>query len=70
MEMKRVSGGKLCAIGYDSGARVLQLQLDDGTVLQYLGVPQEAYRRLSSSGSMWSYYRDNIEDEYTAKRIR
>ncbi|MEW5891100.1 MAG: KTSC domain-containing protein [Pseudomonadota bacterium] len=48
----------------------LQVEFDGGSIMQYLGVPQETYRRLSSSGSMWSYFRDNIEDEYTAKRIR
>lgn len=70
MEMKKVSSGKLRAIGYDSSTRTLQVEFDDGAVMQYLSVPQETYRRLDSSGSMWSYFRDNIEDEYTAKRIR
>jgi hypothetical protein len=27
------------------------------------------WRRLSSSGSAWSYYRDNIEEEFAAKRV-
>ncbi len=69
MEMKKISSGKLRAIGYDSRARVLQVQLDDGTTLQYSGVGEEMWRRLSSSGSAWSYYRDNIEEEFTARRV-
>ncbi len=69
MEMKKISSGKLRAIGYDSRARVLQIQLDDGTTLQYSGVGEEMWRRLSSSGSAWSYYRDNIEEEFTARRV-
>lgn len=69
MEMKRISAGKLRGIGYDARMRVLQVQLDDGTMLQYSGVGEEAWRRLSASGSPWSYYRDNIEEEYTAKRV-
>jgi len=40
---------------------LLQVQLDDGNMLQYSGVGEEAWRRLSNSGSTWSYYRDNIE---------
>lgn len=69
MEMKKINSGKLRAIGYDARARLLQVQLDDGTKLQYSGVGDEVWRRLSGSGSAWSYYRDNIEEEFTAKRV-
>lgn len=69
MEMKKINSGKLRAVGYDARARLLQVQLDDGTTLQYSGVGEEAFRRLSISASAWSYYRDNIEEEFTAKRV-
>jgi hypothetical protein len=69
MEMKKINSGKLRAIGYDPRARLLQVQLDNGSMLQYSDVGEEAWRRLSSSGSAWSYYRDNIEEEFTSKRI-
>jgi len=69
MEMKNINSGKLRAIGFDARARLLQVQLDDGSMLQYSGVGEETWRRLSSSGSAWSYYRDNIEEEFTAKRV-
>lgn len=69
MEMKQIHSGKLRAVGYDARTRVLQVQLDDGTTLEYSGVGEEAWRRMSTSGSAWSYYRDNIEEEFTAKRV-
>ena len=69
MEMKKINSGRLRAIGYDARARLLQVQLDDGSTLQYGGVGEEAWRSLSRSGAAWSYYRDNIEEEFTAKRI-
>lgn len=69
MEMKKINSGKLRAVGYDARARLLQVQLDDGKLLQYSGVGEEDWRRLSTSGSAWSYYRDNIEEEYTAKHV-
>ena len=69
IEMRRVSSGKLRAIGYDAGARVLQVEFDDGRLMQYQGVGQELWRRLSSSSSMSSYFRDNVEDEFSANRI-
>ena len=69
MEMKKINSGKLRAIGYDARPRLLQVQLDDGSVLQYSGVGEDAWRRLSSSGAAWSFYRDNIEEEFTVKRV-
>ena len=69
MEMKKISSGKLRAIGYDGRASLLQVQLDDGSTLQYSGVGEDTWRRFSSSGAAWSFYRDNIEEEFTAKRI-
>ena len=69
MEMKQINSGKLRAIGYDARARILQVQLDDGSTLQYSGVREDTWRRLSSSGAAWSFYRDNIEEEFSAKRV-
>ncbi len=69
MEMKKLSSGKLRAAGYDARARILRVQLDDGTTLEYSGVGDEIWRRLSSSAAAWSYYRDNIEEEFTARRV-
>jgi hypothetical protein len=67
--MKRVNSGNLRAVGYDEKARVLQVELPSGT-FQYSGVSPEIARRLLSSSSMWSYFRDNIEEEFTARRLR
>ena len=69
MDMKKINSGKLRAIGYDARARLLQVQLDDGTMLQYSGVGEDTWRRLSNSGAAWSFYRDNIEEEFAAKRV-
>lgn len=68
--MKKVSSGKLRAIGYDPATRTLRVQLDSGSVLEYAGVPQDTWRRLAASGSMWSYFRDNIEEEYPQTRVK
>lgn len=69
MEMKKINSGKLRAIGYDGRARVLQVQLDTGQTLQYKGIGEDLWRRLSSSGAAWSFYRDNIEEEFSAQRV-
>lgn len=68
MEMKRVNAGKLRAIGYDQRERLLRVELDDGSAFEYTGVDSEVWRKLSTSGAAWSYYRDKIEEEYSARR--
>jgi len=69
MEMKKINSGRLRAIGYDARTRMLQVELDNGSTLQYSGVGEDVWRRLGSSGAAWSYYRDNIEEEFAAKRM-
>ena len=69
MDMIMVSAGKLRAIGYEAKTRTLRVQLDDGSVLEYSGIVEALWRRFQSSGSQWSFYRDNIEEEFTARRI-
>ena len=69
MEMKRISAGKLRAIGYEPRTRTLRVELDNGSLIEHAGVGEELWRRLSSSGSAWSYYRDNIEEELPGQRV-
>ena len=68
MEMKRINAGKLRAIGYDTRERTLRVEFDDGSAIDYSGVGQEVWRRLSTTGSAWSFYRDNIEEEFSGRR--
>ena len=68
MEMKHINAGKLRAIGYDLKERILRVELDDGSAIDYAGVGQEVWRKLSTSAAAWSYYRDNIEEEFSGKR--
>lgn len=69
MEMKSIHSGKLRAIGYDARARLLQVQMDTGETLQYSGVSEDLWRRLSASAAAWSFYRDNIEEEFAVKKV-
>jgi len=68
MEMKRINSGKLRAIGYEPRERRLRVEFEGGSQLDYAGVGDEIWRRLSTSGSAWSYYRDNIEEEFEARK--
>jgi hypothetical protein len=69
MEMKRVNAGDLRAIGYDEANRLLRVEVGY-RVIEFSGVSFEVWRRLSTATSMWSYYRDNIEENYPERTIR
>lgn len=68
MEMKRINAGKLRAIGYDQRERILRVEFDDGSAIDYAGVGTEVWRKLSTSAAAWSYYRDNIEEEFSGRK--
>lgn len=69
MEMKKVNGGTIRAIGYDDKKRVLVVELSAGTY-EYASVSPEIWRRFSTSAAMQSFYRDNIEDVFGKRRIK
>lgn len=70
MEMKKINAGKLRAIGYDPRERILRVEFDDGNAIDYSGVGTEVWRRFSTSGVAWSFYRDNIEEEFSGRKSR
>jgi hypothetical protein len=69
MEMKRLSGGNLRAAGYEANDRLLRVELSSGT-FEYSGVTSDTWRRFIGASSPWSFFRDNIEEDYPAKRVR
>jgi len=68
MDMKRINSGKIRAVGFEPRQRVLRVEFADGSAIEHLGVGDEVWRRLSSSNAAWSYYRDNIEEEFSSRR--
>lgn len=68
MDMKRINSGKLRAVGYEPRQRVLRVEFSDGSAIEHLGVGDEVWRRISSSSAAWSYYRDNVEEEFASRR--
>ena len=45
------------------------MQLDLGSTLQYNGVGEDSWHRLSTSAAAWGFYRDNIEEQFAAVRV-
>ena len=70
MERKKVSSSSIRSVGYDERARLLEVEFSDGRVTQYSGVSAEIHRRMMSTPSIVSYFRDNVEESFTAKRVK
>jgi hypothetical protein len=70
MERKKVNSSSIRSVGYDERSRVLEVEFSDGKVIQYSGVSAEIQRRFLSAPSMVSYFRDNIEESFTARRVK
>lgn len=70
MERKKVSSGSIRSVGFDERNRLLEVEFSDGRVVQYSGVSGEIHRRLMNAPSMVSYFRDHVEESFTAKRVK
>jgi hypothetical protein len=70
MERKKLNSSNIRSAGYDPRNRVLEIEFSDGRIIQYSGVSEEVHRRFVNTPSPSSYFHDNIEESFTAKRIR
>jgi KTSC domain len=70
MDRKAISSEKIKSVGYDERTRTLEVEFRDGSVKQYANVSREIQRKLMSVSSIGSFFADNIEEAFTAKRIR
>jgi hypothetical protein len=70
MERKKVNSSNIRTVGYDASSLTLEVELSDGTIWEYSRVPSEVYRRFLAAPTMISYYRDNIEEDYSRRRLK
>ena len=70
MERKKVNANNIRAVGYDARTRVLEVEFKNGSVMQYSGVSDVLHRGLMNAPSPDSYFRDRIEEDFSAKRLR
>ncbi len=67
--MKRLNAQGLKAAGYDERNRKLVVETATGT-FEYSNIAPEVYRRLMTSPTPASYYKEAIEEEFTPRRIK
>jgi len=69
MERKRVNSSKIRSVGYDETSQVLEVELSDGQVFQYVKVYPEVYRRFMAAPNPTSFFDDKIAEDYTGRRV-
>ena len=70
MERKRINSSSIRSVGYDPKTQALEVEFSSGSIVQYERVSAEVHRRFLAAPSPASYFRDQIEESYTARRIR
>jgi KTSC domain-containing protein len=70
MERQKVNSSTIRSIGYDAREQILEIEFNNGSIQQYSRVPGEIHRRLMNSTSKASFFTDNIDENYSVKRIR
>ena len=69
MERKKINSGTLRSVGYDARNRVLEIEFNNGSVIQYTGVGEDLHRGLMGAASAASYFKDRIEEDFPARRV-
>lgn len=69
--MKRtlVPSTSLKSVGYDVEEGVLEIELQSGSLYQYLGVPAKVHKQLMSAESKGAFYTRYIKDHYRYRQV-
>jgi hypothetical protein len=70
MERKRVNAANIRSVGYEADRQILEIEFSSGAIVQYTGVSPEVHRRFMNSPSPESFFQDQIEENFPAKRCR
>lgn len=68
MQRRPLHTDRLKSAGYDRGAARLEIELSDGEVRVYKGVPDEVARRFFAAPNPASFWEDRIAEEYPVER--
>ena len=69
MQRKRVNSSKVRSVGYDEKSQVLEVELSNGQVYQYVKVYPEVYRQFMAAPNPTTFYDDKIAEDYTGRRV-
>ena len=70
MQRKSVNSSTIRSVGYEPSSQNLEIEFTSGSIYQYSRVSPEIHRKLMAAPTIGSYFKNNIEEEFSAKRIR
>ena len=70
IERTPIRRGGIKSAGYDRATRALEIEFDNGSVIQHTAVGEEIARRFLARSSPASVYKDTIQEEFTIRRVR
>ena len=69
MERSPVSSSNIRSVGYDSESSILEVEFNNGSVYQYVGVPRAEFDGLMSAASPGTYINENIKRRYSYAKL-
>ncbi len=70
MERKRINASTIRSVGYDARQQLLEVEFSNGSIVQYSGVSPEVHRRFMSAPSPGSFFQDQIDENFSSRRVR
>ncbi len=70
IERKPIRRGGIKSAGYDRANRILEIEFDNGSIIQHSAVGEAIAQRFLASSAPASDYKDNIQEEFTIKRVK
>ncbi|MBQ7220746.1 MAG: KTSC domain-containing protein [Synergistaceae bacterium] len=69
--MKRiaVNSGELLSVGYDAELQVLEAELTDGGLYQFVKVSAEVYAALMNAQNKYGYFKAFIMEQYLVRKL-
>ena len=69
MNRQNVVSSNIRSIGYDQISMVLEVEFLNGSVYQYIGVPESLFNELMKAPSHGTFLAQNIKDRFAYRRI-
>jgi hypothetical protein len=64
-----VSSSSLTSVGYDRGARLLEIEFRHGGVYRYHDVPSNVFEELVRSPSKGRFFNERVRDSYRSREV-
>ncbi|KZX15005.1 hypothetical protein MBCUT_18070 [Methanobrevibacter cuticularis] len=70
MDRSPLNSSYLKSVAYDMNSQTLEIEFHNGSICQYLEVPSVTHSTLMLSSSQGTYFKENIKNSYSKKKIR